>query len=429
MLKKQVISLLLIGSLMTPTAFAVSYDASDLIYEIYTHELQDETDFTIDYAGSLEQLGDLVPLVKQGLQFDEYRYYSLGELEFFITDNGKSSKLRVKLTRNSAAENEVFVNRYIEETLKSLNLEGLSDYWRARKIAEHLSTQFIYDSEEQIHDPYHMIQSRKGVCQAYALLFYKMARAAGLEVRHQEGRLHEGDHLWNVVKIKDQWFHVDPTNNNFNASFSLFLKDNDFLKSKDFSWSELVEPVVESNAQPDQYYISGNYSEAGIAEILNSPSPVFDKPDDGKPDLADLKKGYEYNISLDIATKTLASSVTKANYVALENLYLQTKHPKGVLEVAAYELMALKQTENKKQLDQIFMPFAKAVQSANIKPSVSTYEAALKLSKSTSMKLKSTALSDADANGYLALIETSSNRLNKDLIKLKQSKPPTSQKK
>lgn len=429
MLKKQGICLLLIGALLTPAAFAEAYDASDLTYEIYSHEIHDEIDFTIDYAGSFDTLGDLVPIIRQGLSFDEYRYYSLGEYEYFTSETESGSKLRIKLSRNSQAENEVIVNRYVEETLKTLQLEGLSDYWRARKITEHLSTLFNYDSEEKIHDPYHMIEARKGVCQAYALLFYKMANAAGLEVRHQEGSIHGGNHLWNVVKIKDQWYHIDPTNNDFNASYSLFLKDSDFLKSKGFTWTELVEPVVESNAQPDQYYISGNYSEAGILEILSRPSPVYDRPDDNRPDLSELKENYTFHARLAQAIKTFEASTTKANYVSLETLNAQTKQPQGLLELQATALMNTQRAVNRKRLDQIFLTFAKAVQSANLKPSTVTYEAALKLCQPTRTQLKNTALADADAQGYLNLIDSNQKRMSEALAKLKQTKPATSKKK
>ena len=425
MLKKQLISLVLIGSLLTPATFATAYDASDFVYEVYTQTIQDKTEFTIDYAGPIEELGDVLPLIKQGIRLDEYRYYALGAYEVFSDSSAEDTKVRIILTRNTPAENEAYVNQYVEKTLKDLKLEGLSDYWRARKIAEHLSIQFEYDKSEQIHDPFNLIQTRTGVCQAYALLFYKMALAAGLEVRHQEGSITGGNHLWNVVKIKDKWFHVDPTNNDFNASYSLFLKSNDFLRSKSFTWTALVEPVVETDADlPDQYYNSGTYSEGRIMEILEKPSPVYDKPDDALEDLAVIRQQYTYRTVLQAAMDVFASEVNQKNYLVLKTEYVKALKPNGKLETKAAQLMATKRAENRKRLEQVYLPYAKAVVAANKKPDLKAFESAIQLGTATAAKLKQQTLDEGDISGYLTLIESNKKQMSAAMKKLPTPKPP-----
>lgn len=425
MIKKQLISLVLIGTLLTPTAFATAYDASDFVYEVYTQTIQDKTEFTIDYAGPIEELGDVLPLIKQGIRLDEYRYYALGAYEVFTDSSTEDTKVRIILTRNTPAENEAYVNQYVEKTLKDLKLEGLSDYWRTRKIAEHLSVQFDYDKSEQIHDPFNLIQTRSGVCQAYALLFYKMALAAGLEVRHQEGSITGGNHLWNVVKIKDKWFHVDPTNNDFNASYSLFLKSNDFLRSKGFTWTDLVEPVVETDADlPDQYYDSGTYNEGRIMEILEKPSPVYDKPDDGLEDLIVIQQQYAHRTALQAAMDTFTNDFSQKNYLTLKTEYAQALNPNGKLELKAAELMATKRAENRKKLEQLYLPYAKAVVAANKKPDLKAFEAAIQLGAATAVKLKQQALDASDISGYLTLIETNKKQMSTAMKKLPTPKSP-----
>jgi hypothetical protein len=70
--------------------------------------------------------------------------------------------------------------------------------------------------------------SRCGMCQEYSTLFSKMADAAGLEVRKIicDGE----DHVWNEVKIDDDWIVIDatavnlPLRTGFNLSLS-FMED------------------------------------------------------------------------------------------------------------------------------------------------------------------------------------------------------------
>lgn len=422
MFKKRILSLLLIATLLTPTAYATSYDADELIYEIYTHTVNNETDFTIDYVGSFESLSDAKDIVKMGISFDEYLYYSLGEYEFLTTERASGTAIRIQMKRNSSFESEIFVNQYVEDTLKKLKLEGLSDYWRARKITEHLSEQFAYDYEDKTYDPYTLIQTKKGLCQAYALLFYKMARAAGLEVRHQEGSIDGGSHLWNVVKIKDQWFHVDATNTDFSKSFSLFLKSNDFMKRKGFNWTSLVEPVVETDENPNQYYISGNYNEYEIAAILNSKSPIYDKPDDSIPDMKYIESLHLYRTSLSLALDNFEKSPSKNSFTTLAQLHQTAFTPNGILETKALNAMNVARKTNRLQIDKLYLPYAIAVQNANKKPSVQTVQAAIKLGNEIPAKLKAVALTETDVEGYLELIKKSNDLLNKTLNVLKTSK-------
>ncbi len=75
------------------------------------------------------------------------------------------------------------------------------------------------DSQQEYHDKRvkEAYKKGKGICMDYALLYQKMAKAAGLECAfvtgHSKGSLRGGwgSHAWNAVKIDGQWQLLDAT--------------------------------------------------------------------------------------------------------------------------------------------------------------------------------------------------------------------------
>lgn len=80
-------------------------------------------------------------------------------------------------------------------------------YDKAKAIYIWLAEHIEYDTSHTIHDADTAWQKRKGVCQAYCELFYRIGKAAGLDVRiiagHGRGRENARkiieDHCWIVV--------------------------------------------------------------------------------------------------------------------------------------------------------------------------------------------------------------------------------------
>ncbi len=66
-----------------------------------------------------------------------------------------------------------------------------------------------------INSPYAILESGKGVCGAYSALFQMMAKESGLESKVVVGTSYSynnwGSHAWNIVKVNDEWYHVDTT--------------------------------------------------------------------------------------------------------------------------------------------------------------------------------------------------------------------------
>lgn len=76
-------------------------------------------------------------------------------------------------------------------------------------LHDYLAETYEYDTTATRYDALRLFRDGVGVCQAYALAFMALGRAAGLEVDMVVSR--EMDHAWNHVRVDDVWYHVDVT--------------------------------------------------------------------------------------------------------------------------------------------------------------------------------------------------------------------------
>lgn len=95
-------------------------------------------------------------------------------------------------------------------------LAGLSDYQKAYAINQWLYQNVDYDDERLEDESYKLkytdyaaLIDRTAVCQGFAVAFYRLALAAGLDARTITSSSMK--HAWNIVKIDDVWYELDAT--------------------------------------------------------------------------------------------------------------------------------------------------------------------------------------------------------------------------
>ncbi len=127
---------------------------------------------------------------------------------------------------NTSLKNSLKIDENIKQKVLSLTNGEVSDFNKAKRLYEFVSSHISYDYER-----YNIIlnrgnmcnwqagalysyYSRKGVCFEYATLFASMARAAGLKVRI----LYGDSHVWNEIydRQSNRWISVDATWKEFN---------------------------------------------------------------------------------------------------------------------------------------------------------------------------------------------------------------------
>ncbi len=425
-LKKNILCLTLCMAILLQPSFAMAYDRQSLIYEIYQNATAMNTKFTVDYYGTINNMGDVETALLEALSYDDY-LRSLDDAYGYqmtksLSDNEIGmSQVAVDLIWLSSREQENVVDQYVEDQLKALKLEGLSDYHRAFKILEFIDQTFTYDKELKIYDAYTMIQTKKGVCQAYSELYYKMLQGAALEVENQEGQI-TGNHLWNLVKIGDNWFHADATNSHASDNYFLFLKGNQTLRNEGFSWTQLDKPVADSNLSPDQSVTTGNYLESTIRERLLSKEMPLTLSEEGNK----AKVAYELFLKSQEATLAYEAQLQEAmtlfqhlenpkTYKVLSDLVAKSSNQEGVLELAAYSILLSAADKNNDRMSDYYQNYYNSRAKLTTIKDESSALKVIKLGKDTIAKIKAETYYDIDINNYLTNIQMNNSGVANNL--------------
>ncbi|MEQ2650175.1 transglutaminase-like domain-containing protein, partial [Anaerobutyricum soehngenii] len=120
--------------------------------------------------------------------------------------------------------------------IKEMNVDGKSDYDKALALCKWVNKHIKYKSSEVFLGDQSGMQGMMegwGVCNAYATLTCYLGRCLGLDILYEGGDTWLDSHAWNLVKVGDEWYYMDPTKSGheedllFNISF---LQGNDWLK-------------------------------------------------------------------------------------------------------------------------------------------------------------------------------------------------------
>jgi len=135
--------------------------------------------------------------------------------------------------RISKEQHEEFMKKE-KEVLKSLKLDGLSEFEKIQKIYDYITANVTYDHNmtkgDLTYTAYSALINKTSVCAGYANLFYKMATDAGLDARY----ITSNTHAWNIVRVGDKWYNLDATwdaGKNPNAYYYFLISDDGFLDS------------------------------------------------------------------------------------------------------------------------------------------------------------------------------------------------------
>ena len=142
-------------------------------------------------------------------------------------------------TYNNTAEQEVQLEKKLDQVMASLNLSGKSDYEKIKIIYEYICKNVKYSDEvlssgaDPLNPPdemrvyysaYGALVLGSTTCQGFASLTYRMMLKAGIDCRLICG----GNHGWNIVKLDGKYYYLDATadsdNYRIHGELRLFLK-------------------------------------------------------------------------------------------------------------------------------------------------------------------------------------------------------------
>lgn len=152
---------------------------------------------------------------------------------YYISNEYMLSTKDIKLFKYSTITLEYLTNKESEITEKNLQLksaidkilnecikEGMTDFEKELAIHDALVERVSYYEYENIadipaikHTAYAALVEKEAVCDGYAKAFKLLLEEAGIENVIVNGTADNVAHAWNIVKIGNNYYHVDTTSN------------------------------------------------------------------------------------------------------------------------------------------------------------------------------------------------------------------------
>lgn len=150
-------------------------------------------------------------------------FYVKNEYTVSTIDLLNSKRIEVELNYN--IENEIELNAQINNINDVLdqiisNTKNMNEFDTELYIHDQIcgmSTYYKYnninDVPEECHSIYGCLISKKAVCDGLSKALMLALNKAGIESIIVTGNLQDQAHAWNMVKLDDEWYHVDITSN------------------------------------------------------------------------------------------------------------------------------------------------------------------------------------------------------------------------
>ena len=119
------------------------------------------------------------------------------------------------LHRTTQAQ-EKAVDAKVDQILQELNVDGKTDVEKVYAIYDYMINHIRYDYKNlddatymQKYTAYAALVENTSVCMGYALAFYRLALACGVDARYIQSNPME--HAWDIVKVDGQYYYLDAT--------------------------------------------------------------------------------------------------------------------------------------------------------------------------------------------------------------------------
>ena len=175
------------------------------------------------------QKSELLPLFTEILKDDPYLFFVGASLGYKATIDGRILSLypNYTMTSDEYVEAREFCERQIFGALAlTEGLESEADI--ALYLHDYICLNFSYDESLTFDNMYSFLKEGRGTCQGYTYAYMAILRAAGIECTFAASD--SMAHIWNLVKIDSEWYHVDVTWDDYPEVFASCEYDS-FLKS------------------------------------------------------------------------------------------------------------------------------------------------------------------------------------------------------
>lgn len=198
---------------------------------------------------------------------------------YYFDYNPNYKMIRAAENRNlynklNLEEKQVFTA--LNNVVNQIKRDNFTDYEKELAIHDYIVSNFVYgpiDTDEipqEAHSIVGLVRNGNGICEAYATTFQFMCRLAGIDSQLITGTVNGVGHMWNIVKIDGDYYHVDVTSDdrapddNSRKLYNYFNVTDDMISSN-HKWER--DDYPKCTATRYNYQIYNNYTVKNKADL------------------------------------------------------------------------------------------------------------------------------------------------------------------
>lgn len=290
---------------------------------------QFQTNVSIQYTGDSSMIMEQInSIIKNNLRNNDYLNGTVASWKYGYKGTANNVVISINFDYHTTAEQEAFIQSEVRRIVQEEINPSMSDFEKVKAINDYivLNSTYSYNSSTTPHAVYAILNEGKGVCQAYALLAYRLLQEAGMEVRYVTGWAGEA-HAWNIVKVDGQWYHLDTTWND--PVFSASAGDmSDYVSYKYFLISD---NAISQDHQIDDLGYPNATSERFVA-MRNVESPIQINKVLYYPNGSDNQKLYKIDLgSMNLQEEKVSDTRVQHLFYANDWLYFSNYSNGGYL--------------------------------------------------------------------------------------------------
>lgn len=224
--------------------------------------------------------------------------YILGLKAFTYDYNTFTLKVEYVYDKDTISQKQQEIKTEAEKIISETITDDMTDEEKRRALYDYLSESCEYDNDalknaeennfvktddstyEDSFNSYGIIVNKKGVCQSYAYAYKLLCQMNELDCVVVTGYLNGNlPHAWNAVKIDDEWYQTDCTNNAKSTGVPYFLYEADSETAEKTGFTEdkfydidIALSQYQSTNSSYEYYSSNGLS----ANSLDNYTEILD---------------------------------------------------------------------------------------------------------------------------------------------------------
>ncbi len=220
-------------NLYRPYSYRSLNDTQQYVYDMLINAMEHyRTELTIPASVSVSD--EDYKSVYQLLYNDDSFIYYIGTLINYKVANGnKNIEIQYKYTQDEVLRMQDEIEAAADEILSGID-SGMTKYDIIRYFYDEITVNCVYDvSSPNCNDIYGCFVNKKAKCGGFSKAFNYLCSKAGIECILVTGD-YEGPHMWNMVNIDNEWYHVDVTMGIVKNAEEKYVRYDYFCVTDDF---------------------------------------------------------------------------------------------------------------------------------------------------------------------------------------------------